>query len=75
MSAAKNAYPNLRAEMSRRNVTVQDIAEAIGRGRDTVGKKLARERPLHYDEAVIIADAFFQDVDIRYLFCKPEKKE
>ena len=37
MPAANIKYPNLRAEMARKNITIQDIAEVITTGRDTAG--------------------------------------
>lgn len=70
MSASNIIYPNLRAEMARKKISIQDISKAIQSGRDTAGAKLAGKRPLHYDEATAIAETFFPDIDIRYLFKK-----
>ena len=70
MSSSKIIYPNLRAEMARKNVSVQDIAKAIQTGRDTAGAKLAGKRPLHFDEVIAIADSFFPGEDVRQLFKK-----
>lgn len=70
MPASKIIYPNLRAEMARKNVSVQDISEVIETGRDTAGGKLSGKRPLLFDEAIAITDRFFSDKDIRYLFKK-----
>lgn len=68
MSATKNAYPNLRAEMARLDITIQDIADLIGTSRDTVGAKLSRKRMFYLDEAFEIADTFFSDKDVHFLF-------
>ena len=68
MSATKNAYPNLRAEMARADISIQDIANVIGTARDTVGAKLSRKRSLTLDEAFEIANMFFPDKDVQYLF-------
>lgn len=70
MPKAKIKYPNLRAEMARKNVTIQDIAKAIGTGRDTAGAKLSGKRPLHLDEALTIADALFPGENIKHLFAE-----
>lgn len=45
MPAANIKYPNLRAEMARKNITIQDIAEVITTGRDTAGAKLSGTSP------------------------------
>ena len=68
MSRDKIAYSNLRAEMARSGITIQDIAKAIGTSRDTAGAKLSRKRPISLDEAFVIVDAFFPDKDISFLF-------
>ena len=61
-------YENMRVEMARKGIGVQDIAKCLDKNRDTVGRKLARKSPLQLDEAFIIRDTFFPDCDISYLF-------
>ena len=61
-------YENMRVEMARKGIGVQDIAKCLDKNRDTVGRKLARKSPLQLDEAFIIRDTFFADCDISYLF-------
>ncbi len=68
MSKDQIAYPNLRAEMARKGVRIQDIARKMGVGRDTVGAKLSLKRKISLDEALIIADNFFPGQDLKYLF-------
>lgn len=58
MAAANIIFPNLRAEMARRNLSIQDVAKAIKTGRDTAGAKLSGKRPIHLDEAITITDTF-----------------
>nr|DAU79087.1 MAG TPA: Regulatory protein [Caudoviricetes sp.] len=70
MPTSNTIYPNLRAEMARRNITIREIAAVIQTGRDTAGAKLSGKRPLHFDEAIAIADAFFPHEDVRQLFKK-----
>lgn len=62
------AYPNLRAEMARLNILISDIAATIHTTRDTAGAKLSRKRPIYLDEAFQIADKYFPEQDIRFLF-------
>lgn len=73
MATSNIMYLNLRAEMARKNLSIQDIANAIHVGRDTAGAKLSGKRPLHYDEAITITDTFFPNEDVRYLFEKDER--
>lgn len=69
MAYANNvAFANLRAEMAREGVTIQDIAGAWGVTRDTASNKLSRKSPLNLDEAFVIERRFFPGVDIQYLF-------
>lgn len=68
MPRDKIAYPNLRAEMARNGISIQDIADAIGIARETVGAKLSCKRPLHLNEAFTIVDKFFPGNDVRILF-------
>lgn len=70
MPTSNTIYPNLRAEMARQNITIQDIANVIKTGRDTAGAKLSGKRPLHFDEAIAITDTFFPHEDVRQLFKK-----
>ena len=71
MGSAKIIYPNLRAEMARQNILIQDISKAIKTGRDTASAKLSGKRPLYYDET--ITNTFFPNEDVRHLFEKDEK--
>jgi hypothetical protein len=62
------AYPNLRAEMSRKGITLGDLSEAVNIGRDTLSRKLSRKSPLSLREAFYIQSTVFPGLDIRYLF-------
>lgn len=75
MASANIKFPNLRAEMARRNISIQDIAKGIKTGRDTAGAKLSGKRPIHLDEAVKITDTFFPGEDVRYLFALEDALE
>lgn len=61
-------FSNLRAEMARKGVTVQEIADLIGVNRDTVSRKLSRKSPLNLSEAFVIERTFFPGLGISYLF-------
>lgn len=62
------SYPNLRAEMARRNISVKQLAETLGVNRDTVTRKLSKRSPLYLDEAFQISKILFPDIDFNYLF-------
>lgn len=61
-------FSNLRAEMARNGVTVQDIADSISVNRDTAARKLSRKSPITLDEAFKIERKFFKGLGIPYLF-------
>lgn len=61
-------FSNLRAEMARNGITVQEIADAIGVNRDTASRKLSRKSPLTLGEAFIIQRTFFKELGVPYLF-------
>lgn len=61
-------YPNLIAEMTRRNVTVKDIATQIGRSPDTVSNWLKGKGDFPIGKAFIVQSTFFPACTIAYLF-------
>lgn len=68
MRPSNVAYPNLRAEMSRKNIGVLDIARALGQNRDTISRKLSNRTKISLDEAFDIQQKFFPEFDLLYLF-------
>lgn len=75
MASANIKFPNLRAEMARKNISIQDIAKVIKTGRDTAGFKLSGKSPLHLGEVFKITDTFFPGEDVRYLFALEDNKK
>lgn len=63
-------FPNLRAEMARKRISIQDIAQELKKDRTTIVAKLSGKRPIHLEEAFAIIDAFFPELDVYYLFAK-----
>lgn len=69
MAKANNiAFENLRAEMARKQLSITELANALGITRDTLGYKLSRKRPINLDEAMYISKEFFPEYDLFYLF-------
>ena len=61
-------YTNLLAEMTRTNITQQDIAIVLNKTVLTVSTKISGKYPFTLDEAVKIKENLFNDKDISYLF-------
>lgn len=67
-------YPNLNAELARRNIKRSDIARDLFNGRTaTVSDKLNGRYPLLLSEAVRIKNQYFPELELGYLF-EPEKE-
>lgn len=64
------AYPNLRAEMSRKGIGIGDMAQALHFNRDTLSRKLSRKSPLSLEDAFHIQQKVFPEQDVRYLFAE-----
>lgn len=63
-------FSNLRAEMARKQVTIQEIASTIGVGRDAASQKLSGKTPITLAEAFKIERGYFPDSDVHYLFAE-----
>ena len=61
-------YRNLMAEMARKQVSRQAIAETIERSYNHTREKINGKFPFEYGEAVAIQEKHFPDLDIKYLF-------
>lgn len=66
----KIAYPNLRAEMGRKGLTIKTLSAAVDINRDTLSRKLSKKTPISLREAFKIQLAVFPGQDIRYLFAE-----
>jgi hypothetical protein len=63
-------YRNLEAEMVRRGIDRQEIAEFLKVRYATVVDKLSGKYPFKLDEALAIKKRFFPNLSIEYLFEK-----
>jgi hypothetical protein len=67
-------YPNLNAELARRNIKRTDIANDLFNGRTaTVSDKLNGRYPLQLSEAIKIKKRYFPELELGYLF-EPENE-
>lgn len=63
-------YPNLNAELARRNITVTILSEKTGIPYSTLAPKVRGEKPVKMSEARLIRDAISEDLTIDYLFAE-----
>lgn len=70
-----NVLRNLYAEMIRRDVSIQDIEEAIGKSRRTARDKIKGVTPFTFPEAQKIRRCLFPDVPIDYLFTDDQEND
>lgn len=68
-------YCNLEAEIVRNRIKKHIIAEAIGKTYNTLNLKIAGKYPFTYDEALIIQEKFFPEIDFKELFKKTELQQ
>ena len=61
-------YPNLNAEMARRNITVMMLSERTGIKYNTLAAKLRGKQPVMMSDAKKIRDAISEDLTVDYLF-------
>lgn len=63
-------YLNLKKEMERNGVTIDDISKYLELHRNTVSNKINGITPLSVEEGIKIRNAFFEYADFQYLFKK-----
>lgn len=61
-------FPNLKAEMARKGLTVVELAKMSGMPYTTLSPKIRGERPLTYKETLRIKEALGVDVPLEILF-------
>lgn len=66
-------YLNLKAEMAKRNVTIEAIADYLGIHRNSVSYKINRGGSFSIEESMDIRKRFFPDLTLDYIFAKENK--
>lgn len=61
---------NLRGEMAKRKVSIEDLAELLGIHRNSVANKLNGNSSFSIDESVKIQEKYFPDLELKFLFSK-----
>lgn len=65
-------YLNLKAEMAKRNISIEDIANLLEIHRNSVANKIHGRSRFSVDEAFCVQKAFFPDLETQYLFAGTE---
>lgn len=65
-------YPNLRAEMARKNITLADLADSVGVTVSTISQKLNGKFPITLKEAKAIKERIGVDLPLEELFEEAE---
>lgn len=61
-------FKNLEAEMARKNITRQDIADLLDISYNTARNKINGNHKFYFDEAWKIRGYFFPNLELEYLF-------
>ncbi len=61
---------NLKGEMAKRNIKVEDIANALNIHRNSASNKINGDTSFSIEEAVKVKETYFPDLSLKYLFEK-----
>jgi transcriptional regulator with XRE-family HTH domain len=71
---SRHIYGNLRAEMVRKGLTFQNLAETLDVRHGTISDKMNGKSEFWYSEAVKIRDTHFPECSLEYLFARTCEK-
>lgn len=63
---------NLKGEMAKRSIKVEDIANVLQIHRNSASNKINGDTSFSIDEAVKVKEAFFPELSLKFLFEKQE---
>lgn len=63
---------NLRGEMAKRRITIESIAELLGVHRNSIANKINGDSAFSVEQAMMIQERLFPDLDMKYLFRRDE---
>lgn len=69
------ACANLRGEMVRKGITIEELARFLGIHRNSVSNKINGETPFSVDEAFEIQKKYFPKLSLEYLFKKENESD
>lgn len=62
------SYLNLKGEMAKKNITIENVAKFLHMHRNTIAKKINGPSSFSIEEAFAIKNEFFPDCDMKNLF-------
>lgn len=66
---------NLRVEMLKNKITIEELAKFLNIHRNSVSNKLNGDTSFTAEEAMAIQEKYFPDKELKYLFRKAEEKK
>lgn len=69
------ACANLRGEMARKGITIEELARFLGIHRNSVSNKINGETPFSVNEAFEIQKKYFPKLSLEYLFKKENEPD
>lgn len=64
----KMKYSNLKAELARKGISMEDVSGLLGIHRNSVSNKINGDTPFTVEEAFKIHDKYFPKLSMDYLF-------
>lgn len=65
---------NLRAEMARKKISLEELADYLGIHRNSAANKIKGDSSFTIEESVKIQEKFFPELELKYLFKRGEEK-
>ena len=65
-------YSNLKAELARKGVSIEEVSKMLNIHRNSVTNKINGETPFTVEEAFKIHDRYFPKLSLDYLFATAE---
>lgn len=66
---------NLKAEMAKKDITIEEISKLLGIHRNSVANKINGDSSFSVEEAFKIQEQYFPKLALNYLFKKEDVKE
>lgn len=68
-------YPNLKAELARKGISMEEVSKALNIHRNSVANKINGETPFTVEEAFKIQNKYFPKLSLNYLFATEEDQQ
>lgn len=68
-------YSNLRGEMAKRKILIENISDLLKIHRNSVANKVNGKSAFTIEESMKVQEHFFPDLELKYLFARDDSKE